>query len=98
MYTRPSLSDYDDWEMKYHNLGWGSKDLLPLIQKVRRLPRVVVQCHLKKSLDRNIPTEEGSTNSRLFWASEGVVRRGEIQHPRRFPSCILRIREKSGED
>ncbi|KAJ3475836.1 hypothetical protein NLI96_g11572 [Meripilus lineatus] len=33
MYTRPSLSDYDDWEMKYHNLGWGSKDLLPLIQK-----------------------------------------------------------------
>ena len=35
MYTRPSASDYDDWETVYHNPGWGSKDLIPLLRKVR---------------------------------------------------------------
>ncbi|KAA1469916.1 alcohol oxidase-like protein [Dentipellis sp. KUC8613] len=33
MYTRPSASDYDDWEIMYKNPGWGSKDLIPLIEK-----------------------------------------------------------------
>ncbi|OCH86429.1 alcohol oxidase-like protein [Obba rivulosa] len=33
MYTRPSASDYDDWEQKYGNKGWGAKDLLPLANK-----------------------------------------------------------------
>jgi alcohol oxidase len=35
MYTRPSGSDYDDWEVVYQNRGWGSKDLIPLLRKVR---------------------------------------------------------------
>ncbi|KDQ20453.1 hypothetical protein BOTBODRAFT_169207 [Botryobasidium botryosum FD-172 SS1] len=34
MYTRASASDYDDWEIKHGNAGWGSKDLLPLLKKV----------------------------------------------------------------
>lgn len=33
MYTRASASDYDDWE-KFGNPGWGSKDLIPLSNKV----------------------------------------------------------------
>ena len=35
MYTRASASDYDDWENIYGNPGWGSKDLIPLLEKVR---------------------------------------------------------------
>ncbi|KAM6500140.1 hypothetical protein JOM56_003154 [Amanita muscaria] len=34
MYTRAAASDYDDWEKKYNNPGWGFKDLLPLLKKV----------------------------------------------------------------
>ena len=34
LYTRPSASDYDDWETLYRNPGWGSKDLIPLLRKV----------------------------------------------------------------
>ena len=34
MYTRPSASDYDDWETVYRNPGWGSMDLIPLLRKV----------------------------------------------------------------
>ncbi|KAI9434105.1 alcohol oxidase-like protein [Lactarius indigo] len=34
MYTRPSASDYDDWETVYQNPGWGSKDLVPLLKKI----------------------------------------------------------------
>ena len=37
MYTRASASDYDDWEAKYHNPGWGSKEVLPLLKKVRTI-------------------------------------------------------------
>ncbi|KAI0044618.1 GMC oxidoreductase [Auriscalpium vulgare] len=33
MYTRASASDYDDWENVYGNAGWGSADLLPLLEK-----------------------------------------------------------------
>ncbi|PFH48754.1 GMC oxidoreductase [Amanita thiersii Skay4041] len=33
MYTRAAASDYDDWEAKYKNPGWGSKDLIPLLKK-----------------------------------------------------------------
>ncbi|KAG7089381.1 hypothetical protein E1B28_011071 [Marasmius oreades] len=33
MYTRAPASDYDDWE-KLGNPGWGSKDLVPLANKV----------------------------------------------------------------
>ncbi|KAF8627066.1 hypothetical protein AX17_006405 [Amanita inopinata Kibby_2008] len=33
MYTRASASDYDDWKQEYKNPGWGSKDLIPLLQK-----------------------------------------------------------------
>ncbi|KAH9013891.1 alcohol oxidase-like protein [Lactarius pseudohatsudake] len=34
MYTRPSASDYDDWETVYQNPGWGSKDLIPFLRKI----------------------------------------------------------------
>ncbi|KAK7052474.1 GMC oxidoreductase [Favolaschia claudopus] len=33
LYNRPSASDYDDWENKYGNKGWGSKHIIPLLQK-----------------------------------------------------------------
>ncbi|EGO00550.1 hypothetical protein SERLA73DRAFT_104857 [Serpula lacrymans var. lacrymans S7.3] len=33
MYTRASLSDYDDWERLHDNPGWGAKDLIPLMRK-----------------------------------------------------------------
>lgn len=33
MYTRAQCSDYDDWERVHGNPGWGSADLIPLIQK-----------------------------------------------------------------
>ncbi len=36
MYTRASASDYDAWEI-FGNHGWGSKDLIPLANKVRGL-------------------------------------------------------------
>jgi alcohol oxidase len=36
MYTRPSASDYDDWETVYQNPGWGSKDLIPLLRKIEK--------------------------------------------------------------
>jgi len=35
MYTRAAASDYDDWEKVFDNAGWGSKDLIPLLKKVR---------------------------------------------------------------
>ena len=34
LYARASRSDYDDWETVYGNAGWGSKDLIPLLEKV----------------------------------------------------------------
>ncbi|CCM05912.1 uncharacterized protein FIBRA_08150 [Fibroporia radiculosa] len=34
VYARPSASDFDDWEHCYGNAGWGSKDLIPLFQKM----------------------------------------------------------------
>ncbi|CCM05913.1 uncharacterized protein FIBRA_08151 [Fibroporia radiculosa] len=34
MYTRPSASDYDDWETVYGNDGWGSNSLIPLLRKM----------------------------------------------------------------
>lgn len=37
IYMRPSASDYDDWETVYKNPGWGSKDLIPLLRKVRKI-------------------------------------------------------------
>ncbi|KDR69413.1 hypothetical protein GALMADRAFT_919801 [Galerina marginata CBS 339.88] len=34
MYNRASASDYDDWEVEYNNPQWGSKDILPFLQRV----------------------------------------------------------------
>ncbi|KAK2460296.1 hypothetical protein APHAL10511_007685 [Amanita phalloides] len=39
MYTRAAASDYDDWETVYKNPGWGSKDLIPLLQKAETFDR-----------------------------------------------------------
>lgn len=36
LYNRPAASDFDDWEKDYHNPGWSSKDLIPLLEKVGR--------------------------------------------------------------
>ncbi|TCD66632.1 hypothetical protein EIP91_001099 [Steccherinum ochraceum] len=33
LFNRASASEYDDWETKYNNPGWGSKDLIPLLIK-----------------------------------------------------------------
>ncbi|KAH9481244.1 Alcohol oxidase [Psilocybe cubensis] len=33
VYTRAAASDYDDWETKFGNKGWGSKHLIPLLKK-----------------------------------------------------------------
>jgi len=33
MYTRAAASDYDDWAKISKNPGWGSADLIPLLQK-----------------------------------------------------------------
>lgn len=35
-YNRPAASDFDEWETEYDNLGWGSKNLIPLVNKVRK--------------------------------------------------------------
>ena len=35
MYTRAAASDYDDWEEKFKNPGWGSTSIIPLLKKVR---------------------------------------------------------------
>ena len=37
MYNRAAASDYDDWEIEHDNPGWGSKKLIPLLQKVYRM-------------------------------------------------------------
>ncbi|THH26925.1 hypothetical protein EUX98_g7267 [Antrodiella citrinella] len=34
VYNRASASDFDDWERKYKNPGWGSDDMLPYLKKV----------------------------------------------------------------
>lgn len=34
MYNRPSASDFDDWENVHGNPGWGSHDIIPLLQKM----------------------------------------------------------------
>ena len=34
MYNRASASDYDDWEIEHNNPGWGSEEIIPLLQKV----------------------------------------------------------------
>lgn len=33
-YTRAAASDYDDWETTHENPGWGSKNLIPLAEKL----------------------------------------------------------------
>ncbi|KAJ7758182.1 GMC oxidoreductase-domain-containing protein [Mycena maculata] len=33
LYNRPAASDLDDWETEFGNVGWSSKELIPLFQK-----------------------------------------------------------------
>ncbi|KAF8997719.1 GMC oxidoreductase-domain-containing protein [Cyathus striatus] len=33
MYNRAAASDFNDWETKFENPGWSSKDLIPLLRK-----------------------------------------------------------------
>ncbi|KAJ6605452.1 GMC oxidoreductase-domain-containing protein [Mycena vulgaris] len=33
LYNRPAASDFDDWEIEFGNIGWSSKDMIPLLQK-----------------------------------------------------------------
>ena len=37
LYSRPVASDFDDWEKEYSNVGWGAKDMIPLLEKVALL-------------------------------------------------------------
>jgi len=39
MYTRAAASDYDDWATLHNNPGWGSKELIPLLQKAETFDR-----------------------------------------------------------
>ncbi|KAF8335164.1 GMC oxidoreductase-domain-containing protein [Amanita rubescens] len=39
VYTRAAASDYDDWETVHKNPGWGSKELIPLLQKAETFDR-----------------------------------------------------------
>ncbi|TCD66633.1 hypothetical protein EIP91_001100 [Steccherinum ochraceum] len=34
VYNRGAPSEYDEWETTFQNPGWGSKDILPLLQKM----------------------------------------------------------------
>lgn len=36
MYTRAAASDYDDWERKFSNPGWGSQVMVEMLKKVRK--------------------------------------------------------------
>ncbi|KAF7299985.1 hypothetical protein MKEN_01320600 [Mycena kentingensis (nom. inval.)] len=33
LYNRPAPSDFDNWETEFGNVGWSSKDLVPLLKK-----------------------------------------------------------------
>ncbi|PBK85827.1 alcohol oxidase [Armillaria gallica] len=33
LYNRPAASDFDSWENEFGNEGWGSTDIIPLLQK-----------------------------------------------------------------
>ncbi|KAF7348027.1 Alcohol oxidase [Mycena sanguinolenta] len=33
LYNRPAASDFDDWETEFGNVGWSSKELIPLLKK-----------------------------------------------------------------
>ncbi|THH31707.1 hypothetical protein EUX98_g2453 [Antrodiella citrinella] len=33
MYNRAAASEFNDWESKFNNPGWGSQDLIPLLKK-----------------------------------------------------------------
>lgn len=33
-YNQPAKSDFDAWETQFDNVGWGSRDMLPLLRKV----------------------------------------------------------------
>ncbi|KAF8343468.1 GMC oxidoreductase-domain-containing protein, partial [Amanita rubescens] len=45
MYTRAAASDYDDWEKTFKNPGWGSADLIPLLQKAETFSDGTVPYH-----------------------------------------------------
>ncbi|KAF8171077.1 GMC oxidoreductase-domain-containing protein [Mycena galopus ATCC 62051] len=33
VYNNPAASDFDDWENEFGNVGWSSKELIPMLQK-----------------------------------------------------------------
>ena len=41
MYNRAVASDFDDWEQMHKNPGWGAKEIVPLLKKVRRRIHVI---------------------------------------------------------
>jgi hypothetical protein len=67
MYTRAACSDYDDWETIYGNPGWGSKDLIPLLEKVsiNQVFGVLYSANFG-TVDRGLPGKTRRTNSRIF--------------------------------
>ena len=62
MYTRASASDYNDWETKYQNPGWGSNDLIPLLRKVRNTFLCSTHIHLSLKTETYQVTTGGPTH------------------------------------
>lgn len=76
MYTRAAASDYDDWEVTHGNVGWGSKDLIPLLKKVlfKLLSNIVCITNVVYSLDGNLPVQATGANPWIYWSLEGFLR------------------------
>jgi alcohol oxidase len=54
MYTRAAASDYDDWATLHDNPGWGSKELIPLLQKVQVGKATIIPINSQFRLGRNV--------------------------------------------
>ncbi|KAJ8508104.1 hypothetical protein ONZ45_g9584 [Pleurotus djamor] len=60
VYTRPSASDYDDWEVEFNNPGWGSKQIIPLLKDLEKF-----------EVDPNAPSHGSSGPLRVSYGTSG---------------------------
>lgn len=75
MYTRAVASDFDDWERKHGNPGWGFKDMLPYLKKACDTHSLcVIDNRLMIVTGGNIPSATGKRDARVLWSSERVFR------------------------
>lgn len=76
MYTRAAASDYDDWAAVHGNPGWSSKQLLPLLRKVRHLIPYNQIYRLGYRLSpsvRDVRGRAGEAHPWVFGSVEGVL-------------------------